>query len=513
MMRQKHLVTSPGKQRMPRILTSTIVYCLLQFSILGTASADETNTSQHSGFSSVFSSVDWPSAHEVWEVISLQNYNTRLVVLSTTLLGIAAGFVGSFLLLRKRSLMGDALSHATLPGIGIAFAVMVALGGTGKSLPVLLLGATLSGILGLLVMLAIRNTTHLRDDVAMGLVLSVFFGAGTAILRMVQDLPGGSAAGLESFIYGKTASIVWSDFLLIALVALMVAIAAIAFYKEFTLLCFDENFAATQGWPTLWLDVLLLALVTAVTVIGLQAVGLILVIAFLITPPTAARFWTQNLPTMMVLSALLGGISGWLGASISALFARLPAGAIIVLVAASLFLASMIFAPSRGVLARWNRHRLLRKKVNRQHLLRAAYEILESEALLTSAAEPTLNTPFLRSELQSKRTWTPRELNRILKTESALGHIEVVGDGKLRLSEAGFGEAARITRNHRLWEVYLVTHADIAPSHVDRDADLVEHVLEADLVRQLEEELRERRTWIPVPPSPHLIPTTPKPTT
>jgi manganese/zinc/iron transport system permease protein len=93
-----------------------------------------------------------------------------------------------------------------------------------------------------------------------------------------------------------------------------------------------------------------------------------------------------------------------------------------------------------------------------------------------------------------------------LKTESAMGHIEHLGNGILRMSEAGFGEAARITRNHRLWELYLVTHADIAPSHVDRDADMVEHVLGADLVRQLEEELRARDSWAPVPESPHEIP-------
>ena len=117
-----------------------------------------------------------PDLSDILEVLLLQNYNTRLVVLSTTLLGIAAGLVGSFLLLRKRSLMGDALSHATLPGIAIAFAVMVSLGGDGKSLPALLLGATISGVAGIATMLLIRNTTKLRDDVAMGFVLSVFFG-------------------------------------------------------------------------------------------------------------------------------------------------------------------------------------------------------------------------------------------------------------------------------------------------------------------------------------------------
>ena len=110
------------------------------------------------------------------DVVLLESYNVRLVVISTMLLGITSGLIGSFLLMRKRSLMGDALSHATLPGIGIAFAVMIMMGGTGKNLPGLLLGASISGIAGVLVMLAITRTTRLRDDVAMGFVLSVFFG-------------------------------------------------------------------------------------------------------------------------------------------------------------------------------------------------------------------------------------------------------------------------------------------------------------------------------------------------
>ncbi|MDF1823711.1 MAG: iron chelate uptake ABC transporter family permease subunit [Verrucomicrobiales bacterium] len=440
-----------------------------------------------------------PDWEDIIEVVLLQNYNTRLVVLSTTLLGIAAGLIGSFLLLRKRSLMGDALSHATLPGVAIAFAVMVSLGGTGKALPGLLLGATLSGVAGLFTMLLIRNTTRLRDDVAMGFVLSVFFGIGVASLQMVQSLPGASAAGLESFIYGKTASMVQSDFHLIAVVAGVASLISILFLKEFLLLCFDDAYASAQGWPTFFLDVLLLGLVTAVTVIGLQAVGLILIIAFLITPATAARFWTQRLLPMMLLSAGIGGISGWLGASISALTPDLPAGAVIVLVAAALFLLSMLFAPPRGVIPRLMRQYRLRRKVDRQHFLRAAYEILED----SQSGDVVSNSPFSFAHLRAKRTWSLRKLRHILKIAKREDHLEAADPGMLRLSEAGYGEAARVTRNHRLWETYLIHYADIAPSHVDRDADLVEHILGPELVHELEDFLKQDSISTPVPPSPH----------
>lgn len=431
--------------------------------------------------------------------IALPGYNTLVVVGSTVLLGIAAGIIGSFLLLRKRSLMGDALSHATLPGIGIAFAVMIAAGGSGKHLGGLLLGAAISGLLGVLVMFLIRKTTRLRDDVAMGLVLSVFFGVGVAILGMVQELP--NAAGLEAYIYGKPASIVMSDFKLIAGIAVLTSVVTSLLYKELTLLCFDESFARSLGWPIGWLDLLLLTLVTAITVVGLQAVGLILIIALLITPPTAARFWTQDLTTMMVLSAIVGGVSGGLGTLISSWTPRMPAGAVIVLVAAAIFLASMIFAPARGVLARRLRRHRLRQKVDRQHLLRAVYELLEAECSPTTIA----NHPVSISELLRKRTWSRSEVERIARIARKREDLEPSSADELCLSESGFGEAARITRNHRLWEVYLVTHADIAPSHVDRDADMVEHILEADLVRRLELALKERNAWIPLPDSPHQL--------
>lgn len=419
----------------------------------------------------------------ITDVLFLKDHNTRVVVISVMLLGVSSGIIGAFLLLRKRSLMGDVLSHATLPGIGIAFAVMTSLGFSGKSLPGLLLGAAVSGVAGLLLMLAIRSTTRLRDDVAMGFVLSVFFGLGVAVLGMVQKMPGANAAGLESFIYGKTASMVMQDAQLIGGVALVISVVALLFKKEFTLICFDDGYARAQGWPVMLLDITMLGLVTAVTVIGLQAVGLILIIAFLIIPATAARFWTHRLDRMLLLSAALGAVSGWLGACFSGIFSDLPAGAIIVLVAASIFLFSMLFGTDRGVIPRLRDHSRLKRRVGRQHLLRAAYEILEQQP------GPLTNMPVDRASLLAHRSWSVREFNWLLRRARAEDHIESVTADAIGLSESGFGEAARITRNHRLWELYLIRHADVAPSHVDRDADMVEHILGSEMVRKLEAEL------------------------
>lgn len=460
---------------------------------------------QETGSRSLASSgVTWPEAGEVADVLFLANYNTRLVVLSTAVLGLASGLVGSFLLLRKRSLMGDALSHACLPGIGSLFGVMVSLGGSGKSLTGLLAGATFTGVIGVAAVIAIRDTTKIKDDTAMGIVLSVFFGLGIAVLSMVQEMPEASAAGLESFIYGKAASMVMQDFLLIVAVAGVVIVGTALLMKEFTALCFDEEFTSALGWPAKIIDVVMLILVTAVTVIGLQSVGLILIIAFLITPAAAARFWTNDLRNMLLLAGGIGAVSGWFGSSISALMPRLPAGAVIVLVAALVFLFSMLFGSARGVLLRLLAHKRLRRKVGRQHLLRAMYEILEKQSVRPEGELPE-NQPVNLNEIKEKRSWSTRGFQQLIAQARKEDHVEVLTGQRLRLSESGFGEAARITRNHRLWETYLITHADIAPQHVDRDADRVEHVLGPELVRKLEQKLlADGRPLVSIP-SPHLI--------
>ena len=444
-----------------------------------------------------------PELSDIWNVLILRDYNTRLVVISTIFLGCACGLMGGFLLLRKRSLMGDTLSHATLPGVGLSFMLLVALGGDGKSLPILLAGAGITGVIGCAAVLFIREQTRIKDDAAMGIVLSVFFGAGVAILGVIQKMPEGSAAGLESFIYGKTASMVMSDFQILVFITVCVITCSLLLFKEFRLLCFDENFAAVLGWPVKFLDILLLALITAVTVAGLQAVGLILIIAFLITPATAARFWTNQLDRMLMLSALIGAASGWIGASLSAFFPRLPAGAVIVLVAALIFVVSMLIGTERGVMIRFLRQSQLEKRMGRQHLLRALYEILEGGRV---TEELIIRTVPLR-QIRGRRTWSDRKLRDYIRRAYNEGLVEAPNKAdSILLTETGLVEAKQVTRNHRLWEMYLIEYADVATSRVDRDADMVEHILGDKMVTRLENKLQAYRiAGSLVPQSPHPI--------
>ena len=426
------------------------------------------------------------------EALLLQNYNTRLVVLSTTLLGIASGMIGSFMLLRKRALMGDALSHATLPGVVLAFLVMQTHSEDGgKWLPGLLLGAALFGVLGFLSVQAIREHTRIKDDAAMAIVLSVFFGGGVALLGIAQSLPNSSSAGLETFIYGKVASMLLVDFWLLAGVTLAVIFICLLFYKEFQMVCFDESFAAAAGWPVAWVDRLMLSALTLVTVAGLQSVGLLLVIAFLITPAAAARQWTHQLRWMLLLAMLFGGLSGWLGSTFSAALPNMPAGAVIVLAGTCLFVVSSFVGTDRGWLVRVFKERRLRRKVAHQHILRALYEAIEQskEQSEESKAQNSWDETISWERLLQKRSWSKHQLEKAAWWAYRHALLERPGSDGLRFTKGGLEEAWRITRNHRLWEMYLIEFADIAPSHVDRDADTVEHVLGRELTHELEKRL------------------------
>lgn len=448
-------------------------------------------------------SVSLPSWEEFSRVLTLRDYNTRVVVLGTTALGLAAGLVGTFMLLRKRALLGDALSHATLPGIGLAFIVMASAGHSGKSLPGLLIGAAASGVVGVAGVMCIRRYTRLKEDAALGIVLSVFFGAGIALLGVIQKMDTGHAAGLESFIYGKTASMLASDAELIAGCALLVGAVCALLMKEFTLVCFDQSYAAARGFPVGGLDALMLGLVVIVTVVGLQAVGLILMIALLVVPSAAARFWTDDLPTMMVTSAVLGGVSAFFGASLSALVPRLPAGAIIVLVSWGFFLISMVAGPVRGVLPGILRHRRLNRRVSHQHLLRALFE--EAERARSRDYDAAHLPGVSHRRLLSLRSWSQPALRMEISRSVREGSVRVGAEGNVHLTEKGLREAKRVVRNHRLWELYLINFADIAPSHVDRDADQIEHVLDESMLARLERLLEEEHAAPLPPPSPHAL--------
>lgn len=279
-------------------------------------------------------------------------YNATLVTLGAMALGLATGAVGAFLFLRKRSLMPDAMAHATLPGVGMAFLVMVAFGGEGRFLPGLLLGAGVSSLLGLWVLQGLVRGTRLPEDAAIGIVLSTFYGAGIVLLTYIQGLGAGRQAGLEGFLLGSTAGMLREDVYLIAGGGVLVLLALAALRRVLVMVAFDPGYAGVMGVRPAWVDAALMALVLAVVLLGIRVVGAILVVALLITPAVAARMWTDRVGVMVLIAAGIGGAAGYGGAAMSAAVPGLPTGAVIVALVFAAFVVSALIAPKRGLIGR-----------------------------------------------------------------------------------------------------------------------------------------------------------------
>jgi len=421
-----------------------------------------------------------PETELVLRVLLLQDFNTRVVVAGAMLLGAVGGLVGTFLMFRRRALIGDVLGHAMLPGVAGAFLVIQLLE-IERHLVLLLAGGAVAATLAGLTVLGIRRATRLGDDAAMAIVLSGFFGFGVVLLSVVQTTGGGGQAGLEDFVFGKTASMVMADVQVIGIGGILVAGLALLLFKDLGLLCFDDAFAASLGRRVGLLDLTLLAMTVVTALIGLQAVGLILVVAVMVIPPAAARFLTDDLRKTVIWSSCFGAVGCWIGVTFSALAPGLPAGAMIVLSMAGLFMFAMLVGGRRGLLFRWVLARRTRRRIGRDHLLRSMLEHRE----LTSSTHLGLGT------LRGLRGWSARDLSGVLLAGRRAGEVVEVEPGVWRLSERGELEAGALVRNHRLWEHYLLKHADIAATHVDRAADRIEHVLDPVLVRSLELDVGE----------------------
>jgi manganese/zinc/iron transport system permease protein len=422
-------------------------------------------------------------------------------------LGCVAGVVGSFAVLRRRALVGDLLAHAALPGICVAFLFV-----GHREFVALFAGALIAGVLGAAAVTLICRWTRTKEDAAIGIVLSTFFAAGIAMLSRIARHPSGDKAGLYNYLYGQAAVLIRQDLLMIVGVALVALVCVAVFYKEFKLLSFDQEFARVQGWPVFALDLSMMSLVALVTVVGLPAVGVVLMAAMLITPAATARLWTNRLGLMLLLAGMIGAATGALGTILSDASWRqmlpfdplrfgsnnkgLPTGPLIVLSGTALFLVSLLFAPRRGLIARAADHLRLRYRVAQDHLLRTLYEL--SEPMLPKRPEIAL------SAVSDAHAWGKTQMWILLNWGARRGLIERTPMA-IRLTASGLEEATRLTRRHRLWELFLIQGANIAPDHVDRDADDIEHILPPEIVERLDRELTATAAGAPrsFPDSPH----------
>lgn len=435
------------------------------------------------------------------------SFTARNVLLGATLLGIVAGVVGCFALLRRQSLLGDALAHAALPGVCLAFLVT----GSKDPLP-LAAGALVAGLAGALVILGVVRWSRIKEDSGIGIVLSVFFGIGIVLLTYIQRLPTGNQSGLDKYLFGQAATLMERDLQVMGVLAAVVLTVLALFYKELKLLTFDRDFAHSLGLPVRRLELLVTVLLVVVVVVGLRTVGVVLIVATLVTPAAAARQWTDSLGLMLMLAGGIGGAAGATGALVSAGAARLPTGPVIVLVASAVLVVSLLLAPRRGLLQARLRELRVNARIRRENLLKDLYRLAEEGRGDRGRAPGSL--PDRRRtggerfvslpHLMGLRGQSAPGLESTARRLTAEGLVERRGD-TLRLSPSGRAEAAAVVRKHRLWELYLTRRLELARDHVHRDAEAMEHALSDEDADRLAELLGHPEVdphGRPIPPPP-----------
>ncbi len=284
------------------------------------------------------------------------DHTFRTVALGCSLLGMVSGILGCFAVLRKQSLLGDAVSHASLPGVCLAFLFT-----NVKETEVLLFGALITGVICIGLIQLIQNYTKIKFDSALALILSVFFGLGLVLLSYMNKLPGSNKSGLNKFIFGQASTFIERDVNVIFITGIILLVIIVLFWKEFKLVSFDSDFAKTLGFPSKKIEILISVLIVATVIIGIQAAGVILISAMLISPAVAARQWTDKLSVMVILSAIFGGISGFFGTLISISQENLPTGPIIVVIISLIVLFSILFSNKRGIIFKIIRNNQKRK--------------------------------------------------------------------------------------------------------------------------------------------------------
>ena len=432
------------------------------------------------------------------------DYTLRTVALGGALLGIVSGVLGCFAVLRHQSLLGDALSHAALPGVAIAFLL------AGRDLGLLLVGAGVTSWLGVYFIRIVTNTTRIKQDAAMGIVLAAWFAAGIALLVYIQARPDASQAGLDTFIFGQAAAIVERDVRLIAIVGAASFVVLGLFWKEFKLITFDSEFAGANGFRVNILSMLLSTLIVVAIVLGLQLAGVVLMVGMLIASGIAARQWTNQLGQMVILSAVFGAFSGSAGAIVSAVDADIPTGPLIVVVAFLLVAISLSFAPGRGLvwalLRRGADRRRFAAQTIRQDLYH--YAIDHGAKAFATASAAHLQRPESKAFAAASAAHSQMpELTDIEAPETflfgvrgataklGLQQLQASGqaqrrDGAWILTPAGIEAAVQDDRNHQLWAVYRQYSDELALPVVaeDRQQDIT-NILPAAAVAQLERQL------------------------
>jgi manganese/zinc/iron transport system permease protein len=407
------------------------------------------------------------------QYLSMSEPNVRYVALAILLLGGVSGAVGTFNFLRKKTLVGETVAHSMLPGILIAFIL------SGVKDPfILIVGAAISGWLSILLVDYITRNSKIKGDSALAIVLSSFFGLGIVILTVIQRKLPREQSGLDHYIFGNAAAMSPNDSIVFGIVCIVVLLVVGWNYFSLKTMVFNKDYAQSVGMNTRWIETLISFITILSISVGVKAVGIVMMSAMLIIPPTAARFWTDKLGRMLLIGGAFGALSGWLGAFVSYSYNNMPTGPWAIVIISLIAFFSMLFAPKKGVVfLRWNKL-LLKRRMNEENLLKAAVQLeIRGKGKL-----------FNRRSISRRQFFDVRLWNRTIKRLRRKGMVKKVHIG-FTLSTEGRAIGAEIDRRHKIWEVYLQRRMQMSIHLVHDEADTMEHFLTPEIEAEILKEL------------------------
>ncbi|RMF01347.1 MAG: hypothetical protein D6772_04965 [Bacteroidetes bacterium] len=389
---------------------------------------------------------------EAWAVRAL---------LASSMVGIMCGVLSCFIVLRNMSLVGDALAHAILPGVVVAYLVL------GYSTLGFFTGSVLAGLATALAITWIQHRVPTKNDAAIGIVFTAMFSLGViGISRLSRG--EGVHLDLKDFLFGNVLGVADTDLLLTALVLCYVLISIVFFYRYLFASTFQPIVAQTMGIPVRLIHYFLMLLLSFAVVASLQTVGVILVVAMLITPAATALLWSNQLQKVLWLAGLIGLLSAVLGLLAAIIFETTP-GPAMAIVATLFYLATIIFAPRKGILAKALRRWQLRRRIDREDIIKGLYRSRRTG----QAADR------LREELQLSVPVWRRQLRKLRKLGLVAAH-------QLELTARGEAAARQLVRAHRLWETYLSKRVGLDEHQIHTDAERYEHILPQSLLDEVE---------------------------
>ncbi len=431
----------------------------------------------------------WDNWLSFWR---FEDINVLWVLMGSILLGMSASVIGGFAFLRKRSLIGDALAHAALPGVMMAFLLFQT-----RDPLIIFIGALCSSFIGFFLIDWLPKNTKIKADTALAITLSFFFAIGLMLLSYIQGLEVSNKSGLDNILFGQAAAMTEEDIQLLTYVTLFTLITVVLFFQKFRLIAFNQDFARTIGMAVHRYELLLALLIVMSVVVGLQLVGVVLMAAILLTPIAAARFWSNQLSHILIIASMLGALSAIISTQLSYLAPAMPTGPWMVVSLSVLFILSLLFAPKKGLVKRYFEFQALRQQVAEENILRTLYKLLERKEFM--------HNHFTQADIQSFRNMPSSCLQSTLKQLGKKGLIKASTQG-VQLTQSGLERATQLTRRHRLWENYLNQQAKLLPEQVHQQAERIEHILTDAQEAQLQRELSNSQS----DPHGNAIPTTHK---